>query len=119
MSQSTRILVVDDEPEVGRFLSSILATNGYEALATGDGTEAFELIRRAPADFDLVIADICMERMDGHELAAKIRALHPTIPVLLISAYLEDSDPAMLHTHFLQKPFSAKDLLARVRELTA
>jgi CheY-like chemotaxis protein len=118
MSRATRILIVDDEPEVRRYLADLLVKSGFDVSVAEDGAEAHELIQQAPGRFDLVITDISMETMDGIELGEKMRALCPSVPVLYISAYLETCDPAIATRHFLAKPFSSRELLAKIRQLT-
>ena len=79
------ILVVDDEESMRYFLDKALRREGYDVVAARDGPEAIEAAqRRAP---DLVLADVRMPGMDGVALLRALRALHPRVPFVLMTAY--------------------------------
>ena len=80
-----RILLVDDEESMIRFLSIMLAKEGYEIRAVGSGKAALRELQQWRAD--LVISDIRMPEMDGIQLLAGIKAIDATIPVILLTAY--------------------------------
>jgi signal transduction histidine kinase len=115
---STRILVVDDNPDLRNYLSDLLAPT-YDVVTVPDGLAALEAIReRAP---DLVVSDVMMPRLDGFALVRALRADARTasIPVILLSARAgEEASIQGLDAgsdDYLAKPFSARELLARVR----
>jgi len=85
-NESKTILVVDDEPESRRIYSEILSDLGYRVIDEPDGASALADIRQGEK-IDLVITDYKMPGMNGLELAATVRNLLPSIPVLMLTAY--------------------------------
>jgi CheY-like chemotaxis protein len=90
-------------------------------LAAADGLEAFETFRTHRDAVALVVSDVVMPRMGGEELLAALRHERPDLPVLLATGYTQTdlSIPAQAASGvwFIQKPWTAGDLLARVREV--
>ena len=80
------ILVVDDEEDIRLMLEDILRVH-YRVLKAADGLEALEQIEAHPDEIDLVMTDLRMPRMDGMELAEKIRRDHPRLGVIMITAH--------------------------------
>jgi PAS domain S-box-containing protein len=78
-----RLLVVDDEPVIARVVSEQLRRLGYQVTSVHDPEEALELLAEEPEEFDLVLTDLQMPRMDGVELAARVGRLRPELPVVL------------------------------------
>jgi DNA-binding response OmpR family regulator len=111
-----RILVVDDEPRYIRAIQFNLEASGYEVLTALDGETAVELA--ATEDPDLVILDIRMPGLDGYEACQCIREFS-TVPIIMLTALAADADKVKgLDTgadDYVTKPFSAEELLARVR----
>ncbi len=113
------ILLVDDDPDVYKVTNLVLARAGYEVAWAKDGVEAVSAL--ASADLpDLVLLDIMMPRMDGHELLLTIRQ-DPRLrhlPVLMLTALREAEDMQrareMGALGYIVKPFRAGDLLSRV-----
>jgi len=85
-----RILVVDDDQGICHSLEEILEADGCEVETAQDGAEGLEKLGKA--SFDLVLTDVVMPRMDGHELYTAIRAGHPGLPVLMMTAFHYDKD---------------------------
>jgi CheY-like chemotaxis protein len=83
------ILFVDDEEELARVGKQALERFGYTVFSTADSVEAIEAFRAAPDKFDLVVTDQTMPQMTGMELAAKLRQIRPSIPVILCTGYSE------------------------------
>src|SRR5947209_6347322 len=79
------ILVVDDDREMSSILVEILSTAGYRALSASSGADALALVRRE--HLDLVISDLRMVGMSGHQLQAEIKRLASTLPVVIITAF--------------------------------
>jgi PAS domain S-box-containing protein len=85
-----RILVVDDDPGVCRTLKEILESDGCEVQTASDGVEALAAL--AGAKFDLMLSDVVMPSMDGHELYLAVQEKHPDLPVLMMTAFHYDKD---------------------------
>ncbi|MGA2026217.1 MAG: PAS domain S-box protein, partial [Syntrophobacteraceae bacterium] len=83
------ILFIDDEEELARVGKQALERFGYTVFSTADSVEALEAFRAAPDKFDLVVTDQTMPQMTGMELAAKLRQIRPSIPVILCTGYSE------------------------------
>ena len=112
-----RILVVDDEPKLVRLLREVLGATGFTVLAAGRGAEAIEMI--AVEQPDLVLLDIVLNGdMDGYAVARRVREFSE-VPIIMLTAKAREED--LLRgfesgaDDYLTKPFSAKELLARVR----
>ena len=110
-----RILVVDDEPDICQMIRRYAEHDGYETIGVADGTEAVEICRKQ--DFDIIIMDAMMPEMDGFTACKKIRELKD-IPVLMLSARGTEYDKLFGFEvgvdDYVTKPFSPKELLARV-----
>jgi PAS domain S-box-containing protein len=85
-----RILVADDDTGLCRTLKEILEAAGCTVETASDGAEALESVEKSP--FDLVLTDVVMPNMDGHELYCAIRDRHPGLPVLMMTAFHYDRD---------------------------
>jgi CheY-like chemotaxis protein len=109
------VLVVEDEPTVRTMAARTLEDAGYRVYQATHGREALDLIEKTNGQVDLVVTDLGMPEMDGHELARRLRATRPRMPVLYMSGYGD----AGVVTPFLQKPFSPDDLVDRVAAVLA
>ncbi len=109
------VLVVDDEPIVLRLMERALAQAGYQVQTASNGLRALELVGSWPVPPSILITDICMDGLNGVELAKVLTSKHPSVHVLLVSGY----GPA--HTEvvwpFLRKPFSPDALTHAVQQL--
>ena len=87
-----KILVVDDEPTIVRLMEFILARQGHEMIVAVNGEEALEKIKSQQPD--LVLLDIMMPRIDGYEVAQRLRADPATasLPIIMLSAKAQDED---------------------------
>ena len=116
---SETILIVEDEPLIRSLLCKFLERDGYDTLEAADGHEALDLCRNNPGRIDLIITDIIMPKMNGKELAEKLRSRNPGLKVLYISGYNDHivggRDVTGGGTHFLQKPFTMVDVANKVR----
>jgi two-component system response regulator ResD len=114
----TRILLVDDEPLITDSLSYSLKREGFEVKAVGDGEQAMKAI--GGFDPDLVVLDIMLPGMNGLEVCRRIRANSST-PVIMLTARGEELDRILgLEVgadDYLAKPFSFRELLARIRSI--
>ena len=113
--QRQRILVVDDEPDICQLIRRYAEHDGFETIGVSDGLQAVELCRKQ--DFDIIIMDIMMPEMDGFTACKKIRE-QKDIPVLMLSARGAEYDKLYGFEvgvdDYLTKPFSPKELMARV-----
>lgn len=115
-----RILLAEDERSMSRALVAILTKNNYSVDAVYDGEEAVSYIMTG--DYDCVVLDVMMPKLDGFEVLKKIRAKGSTVPVLMLTARsLVDDKVEGLDlgaNDYLTKPFDTKELLARIRAIT-
>jgi DNA-binding response OmpR family regulator len=113
---SKRILIVDDEPRYLRLLEANLRTEGYEVATAQDGVQALDVFSSQP--IDLMLLDIMMPRMDGFSVCQRIRE-YSDVPIIILTAKGEEQDRVrgldLGADDYLVKPFSATELLARVR----
>ena len=110
-----RILIVDDEEVIRKFLKIHLAKLGYEVQEAADGEQAIEQLRKD--DFDLLICDILMPKKDGWEVIKEVKSNPKTkdIPVIVLTAKNEDSDMFKGYdlgaNYYMTKPFTKTQLL--------
>jgi adenylate cyclase len=120
MDTPVTALAVDDEPANLRLLDAVLTPRGYRVLTAPSGAQALALLETE--DVDLVLLDIVMPGMDGHEVCRRIRATPATefLPVVMITASGSEQRLAALESgadDFVTKPFDKSELLARVASL--
>jgi two-component system KDP operon response regulator KdpE len=89
---SLRILIVDDEPAIIRFLRPSLETQGYVVSAAGDAATALDLVRRGAAD--LLVLDLGLPDMDGLDVVTQIRGTGATLPIIILSSRDEENAPS-------------------------
>jgi DNA-binding response OmpR family regulator len=113
---STKILIVDDEPRYVRLMEANLLTEGYEVIPAYNGQEALNLVTTQKPE--LVILDIMMPVLDGFTVCERIREFS-NIPIIIVTAKGEERDRVrgldLGADDYIVKPFSATELLARVR----
>lgn len=112
----TKILVVDDEPRYLRLLEANLLTEGYDVLTASDGLQAIDTFSSNPVE--LILLDVMMPRLDGFATCQRIRQ-YSNVPIIILTARGEEQDRVkgldLGADDYLVKPFSATELLARVR----
>lgn len=111
-----RVLVVDDEPQIQRFLKPSLTAAGYEVIAASDGAEALKLAAtRAP---DIVLLDLGLPDMDGKAVIQELRAWSK-VPIVVLSARDREAEKITAldlgADDYVNKPFGIGELLARLR----
>ncbi|MGO8763700.1 MAG: sigma-54-dependent transcriptional regulator, partial [Limisphaerales bacterium] len=113
-----RILIVDDDPGQRSLLNSFLRSQRFDTVTADSGERALELLRGG--DFGLMISDVRMPGLTGLETLRLARKEHPTLPVLLVTAYtdIRDAVAAMRDgaVNYLAKPIDLDELLAIVRQ---
>ena len=113
-----RILLVDDDEEYSRLVLRKLRADGYEARSVPSGALAIEdLVQSRP---DLIILDLMMPTMSGHEFVFHLQEAHASIPVIVASAVLNDEQKEKIKfwgsvREFLPKPYDFKDLSAAIK----
>ena len=113
----SRILIAEDEPGIASFLKKGLKSEGFTAFVVEDGLSAVSAAR--DADFDLMILDLGLPGMDGHQVLAEVRRKGTRMPVIILTARKGVGDTvASLEggaDDYVTKPFSFSELLARIR----
>ncbi len=116
MKDKIRILVVDDEPRYVRAIQVNLEASGYEVLTASDGRKTIELA--ASKELDLILLDVRMPGLNGYEACQRIREFS-TVPIIMLTALADNADKVKGldagADDYVTKPFSADELLARVR----
>jgi two-component system, OmpR family, KDP operon response regulator KdpE len=116
VSVRTKILVVDDEPQITRVLRTSLSSNGYEVSVANDGESALRLVEEWKPD--LIITDLSMPGMTGIELTENVRD-RSQVPIIVLSVRGEDKSKIEAldkgADDYVTKPFSINELLARIR----
>lgn len=115
---SETVLVVEDEEAVRSLTRMILQRSGYHVLEAANASEALAIFDSLDRPLDLLLSDVVMPRMSGPHLAARLQEKQPDLKVLFISGHADETivqhGVLMPDTELLVKPFSVKELLARV-----
>jgi len=113
------ILVIDDEPEIAEFASTILAEEGYRVIVARDGFEALRIFQQIHDQIGLIILDFFLPVMDGDAVFEELKAINPRVNVVLSSGFAEQSKiGAMLAQGlrgFIPKPYTREKLLEQVQ----
>lgn len=110
--QDTKILIVDDEPDIRRLLKRYLASDGYSCATAGSAMEALELLAVEP--FHLLVSDIMMPAMSGIELLSEVRSLYPELAVIMVTG-LDDRKTGIQALQlgaygYVTKPFDRNEI---------
>ena len=116
MSVKDKVLIVEDENSITRFIRAILISNGYDVITAASGTEAYSMISsHCP---DLILLDLGLPDMDGVQIIEDVRQW-TQVPIIVVSARSLDRDKVEAldkgSDDYITKPFSAAELLARIR----
>ncbi len=118
---SETILLVEDEDSVRQLVRETLESRGYRVLEASNGNAALALAANHSDTIHLIITDVVMPGLSGHELTQQLLAARPGIKVLYLSGYAQDAFPAAAAPEaqkaFLQKPFTLQSLSRKVREI--
>jgi two-component system cell cycle sensor histidine kinase/response regulator CckA len=120
LTGSEFIMLVEDEDAVRTFSQRALGNKGYEVISAENGESALALYEKQDKKaIDLLITDVVMPGMDGPTLAQRIRQSNPHLKIIFMSGYTEDKlkDYMGPRTYFLPKPFTLKQLAAKVKEV--
>ncbi|MGX4802677.1 response regulator [Bradyrhizobium guangdongense] len=111
-----KVLVIDDEPPIRKLLRMGLSTQGYEILEASNGRGALEKLTEQPA---LIILDLGLPDIQGHELLRTIRARNESVPIVVLSSRGDEAGKVQAldlgADDYLTKPFGMDELLARLR----
>lgn len=117
------ILVVDDNEQALSLVREALVTRGYDVVTTSKGTQVKSILESKVGEaIDLIILDLVMPDADGMELAQMILERRPSMRILVVSGYADEVVDGIFerrNVDFLGKPFSIRDLFARVNALYA
>lgn len=120
---SATVLVVEDDPKIGSLATTILESEGYQVRFAEDGLIGLQLFQEDPLQFDVILLDLTMPRMDGREFLVRVRELCPNMPIVLMSGYSTHEISAKSEEWgtglFLQKPFEPRELLQKISESLA
>lgn len=120
-SGTETILIVDDQETVWDFLIEALQTLGYTVILAENGEDAVSIYRESPGMIDLVMLDMIMPKMGGHEAFWQLKGIDPAVKVLLSSGFVDESAVADLLKNgacgFLEKPHRIKTLAEELRRI--
>jgi CheY-like chemotaxis protein len=120
MSTLKKVLVVDDDPVVGKSIDRILSAKGYAVISAAGGEEALDKLARE--DYDFVYTDIKMPGMNGLEVARHIRESRPWLPVVIVTGYGTQANEAEARdigvSGFLRKPLSPEMIESSAEEMS-
>ncbi len=115
------VLVVEDEDIVRDLVCEVLEDQGYNVMCARDGIEALNLAEDCDGPIHLLVTDVIMPHMNGHELAGKLSQLRPDMKILYVSGYSDNEigDHGLLDPRYelLQKPFTPQTLARKIREV--
>ncbi len=113
------ILIIDDEPEIAEFASTILAEEGYKVIVARDGFEALKIFRQIYDQIGLIILDFFLPVMDGDAVFEELKAINPRVNVVLSSGFAEQNKIGAMIAQglrgFIPKPYTREKLLEQVR----
>lgn len=116
-SNPLRVLVVDDEPPIRRFLRTSLAAQGYDIIEAEDGSKALEEVRRRSPD--LLVLDLGLPGIDGLEVIQRLRGSGVALPIIVLSSRVDEAGKVealdLGADDYVTKPFGVDELLARIR----
>jgi len=118
-----KVLLVEDQAPVRDLAFAALIENGFAVEIAEDGNQALELMADGTLQVDLLLSDVVMPEMDGLELSRQFAKLHPEVPIMLMSGFVDRVFPGADEGHqgipFLRKPFTVDQLLEAVVEAIA
>ncbi|MBU1355051.1 MAG: response regulator [Candidatus Edwardsbacteria bacterium] len=113
---SKKIMIIDDEPAVGEMMTTLLESEGYEAMVAYDGQDGLEQMGKTPAD--LLLLDYMLPGMDGIEVLCEVRHRWPELPVIMITAFGSPELKARANkfkvVDVVSKPFDTQKLLEQI-----
>jgi DNA-binding NtrC family response regulator len=114
-----RVLLVEDNVDVGQFSTELLQDLGYQMVWAADANEALRILEDEAACFDVVFSDVIMPGMNGVDLGHEIKRLYPGLPVILTSGYSHVLAEEGRHGfELLQKPYAAEEVSRVLQRVT-
>ncbi len=118
---SKSILLVDDDDNIRKVTGAILISKGFKVEEASDGLEALSLFKSNPERHNLIVTDLSMPKMTGTELAAEIRKLNPSIPIILSTGHLGTGEQDEFResgiSGSIKKPWTIDQLIAKINDL--
>ena len=111
------ILIVDDQQQVLRMVEVMLQAAGYEVYAASNATDALAVARQVGCGLNLLLTDMMMPDMDGHDLILAIRRLCPNVDTIVMSGALSADDVRIKNYKMICKPFTMDQLVEVVKEV--
>jgi CheY-like chemotaxis protein len=115
------VLVVEDAEALRKLSVTLLEEHGYQVLSAANGSEALELAQKDTQRIDLLLTDVIMPGLGGHQLAQRLEAVRPGLKVLYMSGYTDSSigQHGVLEEGItlLSKPFTEEELVRKIREV--
>jgi DNA-binding response OmpR family regulator len=112
-----RVLIVEDESSIRKFITINLTRNGFEAVEAESGEEAMDKLKHCPVD--VIILDVMLPGIDGFEVCQRIRKMMPEVVIIMLTARGQDMDKIMGlelgADDYMVKPFNPLELVARIR----
>lgn len=119
MKNRIRVLLAEDEPNLGEIVKESLETRDFEVYLAKDGKEASEVFEKQQPD--ILVLDVMMPKKDGFTLAKEIRKVNSQIPIIFLTAKSQTKDVIDGFEHggndYLKKPFSMEELIVRIKSL--
>jgi len=120
MNDKTRIMLVEDDENMGFLLRENLRSNGFDAQLFKDGESAEDAFTESDS-FDLCVLDVMLPKKDGFNLAKSIRKINPGVPIIFLTAKSLEQDRVMGFElgadDYMTKPFSAQELILRIKAI--
>jgi len=113
------VLLVEDEATVRKFCNTVLRRHGYQVIEAANPSEAFAALQMSGKTIDLIVTDVAMPGMNGHEMVRRLRSTLPAFKTLYMSGYADpfSQEGIASDADLLEKPFTAAQLLHRVRDV--
>ena len=115
--RAATILIVDDQQQVLRMVEFMLQAAGYEVYAASNATDALAVARQVGCGLNLLLTDMMMPDIDGHDLILAIRRLCPNVDTIVMSGALSADDVRIKNYKIIWKPFTMDQLVEVVKEV--
>ena len=114
-ARTTKVQVVDDEVFIVKLVSKVLRDLGYEVMGSTSPLEVVTLLRADPGAFDLLVTDLDMPELHGHELIGQVRLLRPALPIVVLTGNMP-TESEQIADRYLNKPCTNRSLSRALHE---